>query len=427
VHRQDRDPASAIRFRLKVQRGRLTLYTLAFLVAVVLRLLGAIGVPWLTMVLLLAAVYAVTGGILVLCRRGISHLGPIPVDTAWMAFDIGMITYAVYISGGSTSTWFPWYIANVAAVAYVAGARGALIIASLNILAYFGMIAATEPLTAATLSAATTNVLVLSAAAFFAIKGIVDLRRRRLEVSDLRRQAEARADELEQLTGQLRDATFTDSLTGVRNRRYFKEQIETEVLQVRRHYNRSRYGVEPLPDNRDLGFLLLDIDHFKAVQRHVRPRGRETRALAAVGRTLREAVRDVDYIVRWGGEEFLVVVRETNHQFLTDVAERVRTQIASLAVPTGPRAIRVTCSVGYSHYALFEPATLEWADIIQIADRALYLAKNRGRNLSIGITAGARPIDEAGRQMISTDVDAAIRAGYLQVIRPPVDSPRSGT
>src|SRR5205823_1209665 len=113
-----------------------------------------------------------------------------------------------------------------------------------------------------------------------------------------------RTQQLERANQELKALALTDPLTRLHNRRFFREAIDTEIARLRRALADAEKKGAPPPAT-GLGFLLIDIDHFKAVNDQF---GHEAgdRILSAVADRIRGVVRDVDWVVRWGGEEFLV-------------------------------------------------------------------------------------------------------------------------
>ncbi|MEZ5925010.1 MAG: PleD family two-component system response regulator [Hyphomicrobiaceae bacterium] len=168
-------------------------------------------------------------------------------------------------------------------------------------------------------------------------------------------------DSLEQSVTQ----SITDPLTGLNNRRYMETHLK-------------RLIAEALQKGRNLSVLIADIDHFKAVNDTY---GHDVGdvVLKEFARRLKRSVRGVDLACRLGGEEFVVVMPDTEIERACQVAERIRGQIATepFDAGQGPPTLRVTASVGV--------ATLERPDdsaetIFKRADKALYAAKREGRN-----------------------------------------------
>ncbi len=168
-------------------------------------------------------------------------------------------------------------------------------------------------------------------------------------------------DELRSRNEELSRLATVDQLTELPNRRYLSDQIEGMI----------RTG---LADS-SCAVMLIDIDHFKRVNDTF---GHESgdAVLQEIGRRVRTAVRGSDVVGRWGGEEFLALLPETQLAEAEMVAERLRMGIAArpFELPGGPD-IRVTASVGV---ALARAA--EVRGLVGLADEALYEAKSSGRN-----------------------------------------------
>jgi diguanylate cyclase (GGDEF)-like protein len=165
----------------------------------------------------------------------------------------------------------------------------------------------------------------------------------------------------------LSEVSSRDTLTGLYNRWYVIENIDSEINRAIRHGS-------------PMSLLMLDIDHFKRINdTWGHPAGDEV--LKSVGKLLRESCRVYDVPGRYGGEEFCIVLPETKPGNTTVVAERIRQRLASTALPCGDGSIAVTASIGIAGMDLDDgEEMLNPAALIDRADRALYSAKTRGRN-----------------------------------------------
>ncbi|WP_433885177.1 sensor domain-containing diguanylate cyclase [Pseudomonas vranovensis] len=153
-----------------------------------------------------------------------------------------------------------------------------------------------------------------------------------------------------------------DSLTGLPNRRGF-DLLAAQALQEAQR--------EPKP----LIALLIDLDHFKALNdTHGHLAGDEV--LRQFAQVLEECLRHADIICRWGGEEFIVLLKDTDSQYAAAVAEKIRSKTEALAFTYAEQPIHLTASIGLSN--LQADDTLH--SLIARADRALYRAKQSGRN-----------------------------------------------
>jgi len=166
---------------------------------------------------------------------------------------------------------------------------------------------------------------------------------------------------------ELSEISARDSLTGLYNRWYVMEKIDSEM-------NRSlRHGCP-------VSVIMLDIDHFKRVNDSF---GHSTgdRVLRSVGQVLRDSCRVYDVAGRYGGEEFCVVLPETKVSNTTVVAERIRERLASSRFDVGADSVVVTASIGVAGIDSLEAeGSLSPTALIDRADLALYSAKHHGRN-----------------------------------------------
>src|ERR1700691_3202706 len=193
--------------------------------------------------------------------------------------------------------------------------------------------------------------------------------------------------ELQRKNLELQQISFTDPLTGVWNRRYLEEILTAEAGQVLRNYERARGNEVKKMDHRDLVFLMVDVDFFKRVNDlHGHPAG--DRLLQLVAERLGRVVRKSDVLVRWGGEEFLIMSRSADPAGTPAFCDRVLEVMASEEFDLGHGVrVRKTCSVGWASFPwsrhAYEAICAEEA--IELADTALYRAKAAGRNQGIGI------------------------------------------
>jgi diguanylate cyclase (GGDEF)-like protein len=156
------------------------------------------------------------------------------------------------------------------------------------------------------------------------------------------------------------EAAFTDHLTGLANRRRFERQLSREVARTR------RYG-------RPFCLLLVDIDHFKLVNdTHGHDAGDE--ALRRLANTLQAGTRGIDTAARIGGEEFALILPETDRARGLEVAERLRQEVRETDIPL---AGHITVSVGLAECA---DAFCDARTLYTAADAALYEAKRAGRD-----------------------------------------------
>lgn len=205
---------------------------------------------------------------------------------------------------------------------------------------------------------------------------------------ELERLVEVRTHALAEANETLRQLTVTDPLTGLKNRRFLDLTIEDDLAKVHRDYQTIQRGrIDRMPSNVDMIFFMVDLDHFKAVNDTYGHAAGDL-LLKQVRDRLLEAVRDSDTVVRWGGEEFLVIARYTDRQQGNFIASRILELIRSRPFDIGNGVqISKTCSLGYCPYPTVpsKPDALNWHRVVEVADRCLYAAKQSGRNGWVGI------------------------------------------
>jgi diguanylate cyclase (GGDEF)-like protein len=223
---------------------------------------------------------------------------------------------------------------------------------------------------------------------------------------------EERGRELEAAYLRIEQASLTDPLTGLRNRRFLEQAMGGDVeLAVRRHDDTdTAVGA-------DLVFLLLDLDHFKSVNdTHGHAAG--DAVLVQTAALLRAVFRASDHVVRWGGEEFLVVVRFVNRREAPELAEKVRAAIAAHDYRLGDgTSLSRTASLGVAAFpfAPARPRSVAWEEVVDLADLALYAAKRSGRNRWVGIAAGDTTEPEAALKRFRDDPASALADRAVQV------------
>jgi two-component system cell cycle response regulator len=170
-------------------------------------------------------------------------------------------------------------------------------------------------------------------------------------------------DANQRLVRELESLSRKDALTGVLNRRCFDEALSQEVARAKRH-------------GQALGVVMLDIDHFKAINdTHGHPGG--DHVLRWFARTVKAALREGDTLFRYGGEEFAVLLPHADGEGVLAAARRIVDTVAGAPIHVDGKAIRVTTSAGA---ACLDARTGSGESLVAGADRALYDAKKAGRN-----------------------------------------------
>jgi diguanylate cyclase (GGDEF)-like protein len=167
--------------------------------------------------------------------------------------------------------------------------------------------------------------------------------------------------------GLLREMVARDGLTGIQNRRMFDQHIR-------------RVWAQAVRETQRVAVLLADIDCFKDYNDHYGHQAGDE-CLRAVATSLSQCVRrPLDFVARYGGEEFAVVLYEAKREYVAEVLTRIQRSIAELNIShqASPVASRLTVSIGAAFVLPSSNRTLE--GLIQLADEALYSAKEQGRN-----------------------------------------------
>lgn len=203
------------------------------------------------------------------------------------------------------------------------------------------------------------------------------------------RQHEAELQALvDERTAELRELTLTDALTGLRNRRYLELRLDDDLSLCLRRFETPE-GDGPGPDA-DLALMLLDIDHFKRVNDDAGHAAGDA-VLVQLAARLKRVFRETDSLVRWGGEEVLVLVRETDRRDAAELAARVCAAVRDQPFDVGMgRAVHVTVSIGFCAFPLDprHPRQWDWRACLALADSALYAAKAQGRDGYVGAVRG---------------------------------------
>jgi diguanylate cyclase (GGDEF)-like protein len=232
------------------------------------------------------------------------------------------------------------------------------------------------------------------------------MRQLRARQAQLETLVAARTNELKQANDKLQQASFTDPLTGLKNRRYFMEIVERDVAAMRRHEQDTSHS-------RDMIFFMLDLDDFKHVNdTHGHHAG--DAVLSQLSALLTRTVRAYDNVIRWGGEEFIVVARCADRNGGSTLAEKLRAAIAAHPFRINDDlTLACTCSIGFCAFP-FIPGAHDhpsWERVVNLADAALYQAKRHGKNRCTGVqpTAAAADVPPPDLQV---DLETLLARGW---------------
>ena len=240
---------------------------------------------------------------------------------------------------------------------------------------------------------------------------------RRLQQEVAKRTDELRTQnrELAALNHKLQEVSVTDSLTGLWNRRYLSNEIEKELALMRRARLAKKLD-ERTPDA-DLLFLIMDVDGLKGVNDTYGHQAGDL-AILQMKEILVRVCRQSDTLIRWGGDEFLLLGRQAGRDSAAHLAERIRQAVADHRFDFGDGdTLRLSCSIGFAFLPFMSstPNLFSWEQVLDMADRALYRAKQTGRNRWVGVLSapGADPVIFMKRK--DDDLEQLARDGIIEL------------
>jgi len=211
---------------------------------------------------------------------------------------------------------------------------------------------------------------------------------------------------LKDVNRKLKHQSSHDPLTEVLNRRSFQDAMRTRE----QHYEQVQQ--QQHPD----AILLLDIDFFKQINdQHGHAAG--DLVLVELAKRLKRISRTSDMVIRWGGEEFLIYLKEMNPENLAQYTERVLEVIAERPVKVADSELQVSATAGFISlpFDSVSEQELDWERCLQIADMALYIGKVHGRNQGLGVMGLNVPFEEA-QQALAKDLAGAIERGWVRTV-----------
>lgn len=223
---------------------------------------------------------------------------------------------------------------------------------------------------------------------------------------------------LQSAVDKVRQLSLTDELTGLRNRRFLNFSMTEDVAQTIRNYRDILQGREQrMSVNIDIVFLMIDLDHFKVVNdKHGHLAGDQV--LIQMRELLTGCCRDSDTVIRWGGEEFLVVARNACRADQMILAERIRKAVEKYPFEIGKdQSIHLTCSAGAAVFPLLPkmPEVFCWGRVVELADLCLYAAKRSGRNAWVGILPSYLASPDDFTLDLDKSIPELIREGKLDL------------
>jgi diguanylate cyclase (GGDEF)-like protein len=242
------------------------------------------------------------------------------------------------------------------------------------------------------------------------------LRRRQRELESL---VGERTRELSEANTKLQELSLSDPLTGLRNRRFLDQHLESDIaITLRRFENWEAAPENPPPHDADILFFLIDLDNFKVVNDRFGHHGGDV-LLMQMRERLLEVFRESDFVVRWGGDEFLTVARGSARTDAGMLAERIREAVASRPFVLGSeQTLSATVSIGFAAFPFIteNPSAVSWFHVVALADHALYMAKQAGRNTWFGIAATDRTDPAVLAKQLEGSAEELVRSASLNVL-----------
>jgi diguanylate cyclase (GGDEF) domain len=257
--------------------------------------------------------------------------------------------------------------------------------------------------------------------AFIVFMIFLNRRLKKIREYDIKRLIDEKTAELQIKNNALKEAVMKDPLTGLMNRRYMFDVEERKI----RRFIESRDRKMHLLDNRNIiqekndnvyGVIMMDIDHFKRVN-DLYGHDVGDMVLKGVAEVMQESVRADDILIRWGGEEFLIVLKNIPLEKMFEVAKKIRKAIEKHPFTTqGGSTVWITVSMGIVALPFFvsEPKLVTFENVVTLADTALYHSKENGRDMATFVVPGQNvpATQEDVGNMLSSSEFAAVNGFY---------------
>ncbi|MEH8019411.1 diguanylate cyclase [Rheinheimera muenzenbergensis] len=224
------------------------------------------------------------------------------------------------------------------------------------------------------------------------------------QVKDRTRELAAKNLELERAYAVLETQSLTDQLTQLHNRRFLMQKLPEDLATTPANLKEQ-----------DFVFLLLDLDNFKQVNDNYGHTAGDL-VLIQFSELMKHVFRASDYTIRWGGEEFLVVMRHMNRDNAAVYAERLRRTVEQHNfVVNDDTSINMTCSIGFACFpdSRGESPVLSWHQIIDVADICLYAAKKSQKNAWVGVDSLAA---HTGFKDLIDDMSLSVAANQVKIV-----------
>ncbi|MCP4119273.1 MAG: diguanylate cyclase [Desulfobacteraceae bacterium] len=225
--------------------------------------------------------------------------------------------------------------------------------------------------------------------------------------------------ELVRKNNRLKEISRIDPLTGLKNRHYLFDILKPRIEKAISSLWIERKGIDQRKTDYSCGYgvISIDIDHFKRVNDNY---GHDSgdMVLKQFSDRLCDQIREDDVVGRIGGEEFVIILKNTKESHLSVFAEKIRHHVAQSDFKvTDNRTINITCSIGMIFYPFFRhhPGNMMVEHVFYLVDKALYFAKENGRNRSVKVVCSERDsLDSRFLKSITADLNQAIDARQIR-------------
>lgn len=221
-------------------------------------------------------------------------------------------------------------------------------------------------------------------------------------------------------TEELKEISLKDPLTGLRNRRFIHDVLLEDLeafIKQKCHILENRKNRRGPIENQVYGVLIIDIDHFKTINdKHGHDVG--DKWLVEFSRIMRQSTRADDEVIRYGGEEFLVILKNTAPDFMNAFTAKLKGALDRIDHELKNPELRRTCSIGFTQFPFFEetPRTLSFEQVVRLADLALYHAKNNGRDMTVQVLPGNRLPEIADIEHMLESLEFGIKHEFYGIL-----------
>jgi diguanylate cyclase (GGDEF)-like protein len=218
-------------------------------------------------------------------------------------------------------------------------------------------------------------------------------------------------EELSEALNALEKQSLTDQLTDIHNRHFLTKFMPQEVARLNRIFEQKNEELE------QVSMMMVDIDFFKKINDDFSHDAGD-KVLVKFAHILVQTCRESDWVIRWGGEEFVIIARSLPKKDAENLAERICQNIAKTQFDIGlEKTISITCSIGIASFPFIAKShkLLTWQQTLNFADTALYIAKNNGRNAWVSLSEDKGEQTENLYKNIMEDIRRCFERGDITI------------